>query len=69
MYHFKNEKCTGGKHSKVRLTGMAACNINGEWPIIFVIGKLKTPRCEKRSISLSGTTKKLDIIWTVWRMG
>ena len=28
-YHFKNEKCTGGKHSKICLTGMAVGNANG----------------------------------------
>ena len=65
-YHFKNEKCTGSKHSKVRLTGMAAANVNGERLPVFVIGKSKTPRCfkrcEKHSLSLSGITKKLDII-------
>ena len=44
MYHFKNEKC---KHSKVRLTGMAADNVNGERLPMFVIGKSKTPRCFK----------------------
>ena len=66
-YHFKNEKCTGSKHSKVRLTGMAVANVNGERLPVFVIGKSKTPRCfkrcEKHSLSLSGITKKLDIIW------
>ena len=46
-YHFKNEKCTGGKHSIVRLTGMAACNVNDERLPMFVIGKLKIPRCFK----------------------
>ena len=25
-YHFKGEKCSGGKRSKVRLTGMAAAS-------------------------------------------
>ena len=40
MYHFKNEKCTGGgKYGKVCLTGMAAGKVNGE--ILFVIGKSK----------------------------
>ena len=45
--HLKNEKCTGGKHSKVRLTGMAAGNVKGERLPMFVIGKAKTPRCFK----------------------
>ena len=38
-YHFKNEKCTGGKHSKISLTGMAAGDVNGEKLPMFVIGK------------------------------
>ena len=44
-YHFKNEKCTGGKYSKVCLTGMAKGNANGEKLSMFVIGESKTPRC------------------------
>ena len=37
--HLKGEKCSGGKHSKVRLTGLAAGNAYGERPQIFFIGK------------------------------
>ena len=47
MYYFKNEKRTGGTHSKVCLTGMVAGNVNGERLPMFVIGKSKTPRCFK----------------------
>ena len=46
-YHFKSNKCTGGKHSKVRLTGMAVGYVNGERLPMFVIDKSKTPRCFK----------------------
>ena len=46
-YHFTKEKCIGGKHNKVRLTGMAAGNAFGERLPMFVIGKSKTPRCFK----------------------
>ena len=35
----KGEKCSGGKHSKVQLTGMAAASAAGEKLPIFVIGK------------------------------
>ena len=42
--HLKDEKCIGGKFSKVRLTGLAAANANGEKLPIFIIGKLKSPR-------------------------
>ena len=58
--HFKNGKCTVGKHSNVCWTGIAAVNVNGDRLPMFVIGKSKTPkswRCEKRSMSLSGKTK------------
>ena len=51
-YHFKKEKCNGGKHSKVRLTGMAAGNAKGERLQMFTIGKSKNPRCFKGVKSL-----------------
>ena len=28
-YQFKTEKCSGGKHSKIRITGLAAANVVG----------------------------------------
>ena len=46
-YHFKREKCSGEKHSKLHLTGMAAGNAKGERLRMFTIGKLKNPRCFK----------------------
>ena len=42
--HLKGEKCSGGKHSKVRLTGLAAGNAYGERLQMFVIGKSVKPR-------------------------
>ncbi|XP_065668047.1 tigger transposable element-derived protein 4-like [Hydra vulgaris] len=42
--HLKNEKCIGGKHSKVRLAGMAAVNAKGERLSMFVIGESKSSR-------------------------
>ena len=45
--HLKDEKCTGGKHSKIRATGLAAAKMNGDKPPMFVIGKSKKPRCFK----------------------
>lgn len=45
--HLKGEKCSGGKHSKVRLTGLAAGNAYGERLPMFVIGKSAKPRCFK----------------------
>ena len=46
-YHLFGEKCSEGKNSKVRLTGMAAASVTGEKLEMFVIGKPKMPRCFK----------------------
>ena len=46
-YHLKGEKCSGGKKSKLRFTGMAAASATGEKLSMFVIGKSKKPRCFK----------------------
>ena len=45
--HLKHEKCTGGKHSKIRVAGLAAAKVNGDKLPMFVIGKLQKPRCFK----------------------
>ena len=50
--HYKNERCSGGKHSKVRLTGLAAANAVGDKLPMFVIGKSAKPRCFKDIKSL-----------------
>lgn len=36
--NLKSEKCVRGKHSKIRLTGMAAANPLREKLLMFVIG-------------------------------
>ena len=46
-YHLSGEKCSGGKNSKVRLTGMATASAAGEKLEMFVIDKSKKPRCFK----------------------
>ena len=38
--HFRGKRCSGGKHSKVRLTGMTASDALGEKILMFVIGNL-----------------------------
>ena len=43
--HYKGERCSGGKHSKVRLIGLAAGNATGEKLPLFVIGKSAKLRC------------------------
>ena len=48
----KGEKCSGGKHRKVWLTGVAVASAAGEKLPIFVIGKLAKPRCFKNVKSL-----------------
>lgn len=45
--NLKDEKCTGGKHSKIRITGLAAANMNGDKLPMIVIGKSQKPRCFK----------------------
>ena len=45
--HYKGQRCIGGKHSKVRLTGLSARNATGEKLPLFVIGKsAKTQWCK-----------------------
>ena len=46
-YQLKTEKCSGGKHSEIRITGLAAANAVGNKLPMFVIGKAKNPRCFK----------------------
>ena len=48
----KGEKCTGGKHSKVRLTRMSAASATGQKLPLIVIRKSKNPRCFKNVKSL-----------------
>ena len=51
--HLKGEKCSGGKHSKIRLTGLAAGNAYGDRLPMFVILANK-PRCFKGVRNLPG---------------
>ena len=52
-FHLSAEKYSGGKKSKVRLTGMASASATHEKLPMFVIGKSKTPRCFKNVKQLS----------------
>ena len=45
--HLKREKCYGGKHSQVHLTGLADGNAYGERLQMFVIGNSVKLRCFK----------------------
>ena len=62
-YHFKGQKCSGRKNSKVRLTGMAVGNAVGEKLPMFVIGKFKTPRCFKHIKNLPCKYKSQKKSW------
>ena len=57
-YQLKTEKCSGGKHSKIRITGLAAANAVGSKLPIFVIGKAKKPRCFKNIKTLRYCAQK-----------
>ena len=46
-YQLKSEKCSGGKLSKIRITGLAVANSVGDRLPMFVIRKPKKPRCFK----------------------
>ena len=61
--HLKDEKCIVGKFSKVRLTGLAAANANGEKLPMFIIGKSKSKMLQKpqaTALPLQRAEKKLD---------
>ena len=45
--YLKHDKCTDSKHSKIKVKGLAAENMNGDKLPVFVIGKLKKLRCLK----------------------
>ena len=45
--YFRGKHCSGGKHTKVQLTGMTASNALGEKIPMFYIGKSASPRCFK----------------------
>ena len=46
-YQPKSENCSGGKSSKIRITGLAVANAVGDKLPMFVIGKAKKSRCFK----------------------
>ena len=62
-YHFKGQTCSGGKNSRVRLTGMASGNAIGEKLSMFVIGKSKAPRCFKHLKNLPCKCKLQKKSW------
>ena len=61
--YFKGQKCSGGKNSKIRLTGMTARNAMGEKLPMFVISKSKTPCCFKHIKNLPCKYKSQKKRW------
>ena len=61
--NLRSEACVGGKHSKIRLTGMAAANAMGDKLPMFVIGKSKSPRCFKGVKHLLCRYRNQNISW------
>ena len=61
--HFKGQKCSGEKNSKVRLTGMTAGNAIGEKLSMFVIDKSKNPCCFKHIKNLPCKCKSQKNSW------
>ena len=62
-YQLKSEKCSGGKLSKVRITGMAAANAVGDKIPMFLTGKPKNHaafRMQNFYLSDIDIKKKLD---------
>ena len=59
----KVKKCTGGKHSKFRLTGMSEASAAAEKLPILVIGKDKNPRYFKNGKSLLCVCKTKTKSW------
>ena len=68
--HMKDKECSGGKHSKVGLTGMAAASAAGEKLPTFIIGKSAKQRCFKNVKSLPCHYRFLRIqllkVWKLW---
>lgn len=61
--HLKGQRCSGGKYSKNRLTGLVCSNALGEKLPIFVIGKSHKPRCFKNIKSLPCEYKSQNKAW------
>jgi hypothetical protein len=61
---FKGEKCSGGKHSKERITAWVCANMDGsEKKKLFIIGKSKSPRCFKNVTKLPVTYEANKRAW------
>ena len=66
--HLKGEKCSGGKHGKVRLAGLAAGNAYWERLQIFVFGTSVKPRCFNGAKTLSCWYRAQHKSWISWEL-
>ena len=62
-YQFKSEKCSGGKLSKMRITGLAVANVVGDKLPVFVTGNAKKPQCFKNVNFLPCRYRNQQKIW------
>ena len=61
--NFKSEKCSGGKLSKQRITGLAAANAVGDKLPLLIIGKSTKHRCFKNIKQLPCVYKSQKKSW------
>ena len=69
--HYKGERCSGDKHSKVRLTGVAVGNTTRKVALIYDRNVSQTALfqwCKKFTLWLSFSKKELDGWRFVYRM-
>ena len=65
---FRGKRFSGGKYSKVRLTGMDVSNSLGEKIPMFVIEKSASPRCFKHVRNLPGRYQSQKKAWLDWML-
>ena len=61
--HLKGQRCSGGKFSKNRITGLVCSNAEGDKMPLLIIGKSKVPRCFKHVKSLPCTYRNQTKAW------
>lgn len=59
---FPGDTCSGGKHSKERITVMVGANTVGDEKLpLLIIGRSENPRCFKGTKKISAGTKQLPL--------
>ena len=62
-YHFKGQRCSGGKHSKKRITEIATSNTFERKIPMFVIRKSSKARCFKHVQNISLVKLSYHLKW------